>query len=145
MVSGILARSFQPAPLPPPPAPDERIRIGIVSSFFYRHSNWKIPIRGWISQIDRKRFHVTGYHLGAIRDDQTEIAEKLCDRFVHRAIKTDGWRREILADAPHALIYPGLLMDLNSVQLAAQRLAPVQFNSWGHPETSGLPSMDYFL
>jgi protein O-GlcNAc transferase len=145
MVSGILARSFPPAPLPPPPAKDERIRLGIVSSFFYRHSNWKIPIRGWISQIDRKRFHVTGYHLGVIRDDQTEIAEKICDRFVHRTLKTDGWRREILADAPHALIYPGLLMDLSSVQLAAQRLAPVQFNSWGHPETSGLPSMDYFL
>lgn len=145
VVNGILARSFPPAPLPPPPAPDERIRVGIVSSFFYRHSNWKIPIRGWISQIDRTRFHLTGYHLGVIRDDQTEIAEKTCDRFVHRALKTDGWRREILADAPHALIYPGLLMDVSSIQLAAQRLAPVQFNSWGHPETSGLPTMDYFL
>jgi protein O-GlcNAc transferase len=36
-------------------------------------------------------------------------------------------------------------MDTSSLQLAAQRLAPVQCNSWGHPETSGLPTMDYFL
>ena len=56
-----------------------------------------------------------------------------------------GWRREILADAPHVLIYPGILMDMISFQLAAQRLAPVQCNSWGHPETSGLPTLDYFL
>ncbi len=43
------------------------------------------------------------------------------------------------------LIYPGLCMDNISGQLAAQRLAPVQMTSWGHPETSGLPTMDYFL
>ena len=145
IISRIVAQRFSPPPLPPPPAPGEVIRVGIVSSFFYRHSNWKIPIKGWVGQLDRKRFHVTGYHLGAIRDEQTEAASRLCDRFVHRTLDTNGWRREILADAPHILIYPGLLMDISSIQLAAQRLARVQCNSWGHPETSGLPTMDYFL
>jgi predicted O-linked N-acetylglucosamine transferase (SPINDLY family) len=145
MIGKVIARRFSPAPLPPPPAPGEPIRVGIVSSFFYRHSNWKIPIKGWISQLDRSRFYVTGYHLGAIHDEQTDAAARLCDRFVHRTLDTDGWRREILADAPHALIYPGLLMDVSSLQLAAQRLASVQCNSWGHPETSGLSTIDYFL
>jgi protein O-GlcNAc transferase len=145
MISRVVAQRFPPAPLPPPPAPGEPIRVGIVSSFFYRHSNWKIPMRGWISQLDRSRFHVTGYHLGAIHDEQTDIAAALCDRFIHRTLDTEGWRRTILADAPHALIYPGLLMDISSLQLAAQRLASVQCNSWGHPETSGLPTLDYFL
>jgi predicted O-linked N-acetylglucosamine transferase (SPINDLY family) len=145
IVSRMVAQRFSPPPLPPPPASGEVIRVGIVSSFFYRHSNWKIPIKGWVGQLDRKRFHVTGYHLGAIRDEQTEVASRLCDRFVHRTLDTNGWRREILADSPHILIYPGLLMDNSSIQLAAQRLARVQCNSWGHPETSGLPTMDYFL
>ncbi len=145
MVSRAVARTFPPAPLPPPPARGEPIRVGFVSSFFYRHSNWKIPIKGWMSQLDRSRFRVTGYHLGIIRDEQTEAAESLCDRFVHRTLNTEGWRREILADEPHVLIYPGLLMDTSSLQLAAQRLAPVQCNSWGHPETSGLSTLDYFL
>jgi predicted O-linked N-acetylglucosamine transferase (SPINDLY family) len=145
LISQVVAQRFSAPPLPPPPAPDEVIRVGIVSSFFYRHSNWKIPIKGWVGQLDRKRFHVTGYHLGMIRDDQTEAASRLCDRFVHRTLDTNGWRREILGDAPHILIYPGLLMDISSIQLAAQRLARVQCNSWGHPETSGLPTMDYFL
>jgi predicted O-linked N-acetylglucosamine transferase (SPINDLY family) len=145
IISRIVAQRFTPPSLPPPPAPGEVIRVGIVSSFFYRHSNWKIPIKGWVGQLNRKRFHVTGYHLGVIRDEQTEVASRLCDRFVHRTLDTNGWRREILADAPHILIYPGLLMDISSIQLAAQRLARVQCNSWGHPETSGLPTMDYFL
>jgi predicted O-linked N-acetylglucosamine transferase (SPINDLY family) len=145
MISKVIACRFPPAQLPQPPAPGEPIRVGIVSSFFYRHSNWKIPIKGWVSQLDRSRFQVTGYHLGAIHDEQTDVAETLCDRFVHRTLDTDGWRREILADAPHVLIYPGLLMDTSSLQLAAQRLASVQCNSWGHPETSGLATLDYFL
>jgi protein O-GlcNAc transferase len=145
MITRTVARQFPPAPLPPPPAPGERIRVGIVSSFYYSHSNWKIPIKGWISQLDRSRFHVTCYHLGVIHDAQTDAAADLCDKFVHRIIDTEGWRRTILADAPHVLIYPGLLMDTSSLQLAAQRLAPVQCNSWGHPETSGLSTLDYFL
>ena len=145
MVATIVGRAFPPAPLPPRPAPGEPIRIGIASAFFYDHSNWKIPIKGWLAGLDRTRFHVTGYHLGGPRDADTALAERMCDRFVHRTLDTAGWRREILADAPHVLIYPGLLMDTQSLQLAAQRLAPVQMTSWGHPETSGLPTLDYFL
>jgi predicted O-linked N-acetylglucosamine transferase (SPINDLY family) len=36
-------------------------------------------------------------------------------------------------------------MDPAGAQLAAQRLAPVQCNAWGHPETSGFPTLDFFL
>ncbi|MFN3658928.1 MAG: tetratricopeptide repeat protein [Pseudolabrys sp.] len=145
MIRGIVARQFPDAALPPPPAPGEPIRVGIVSAFFNRHSNWKIPIKGWLSQFDRSRFKLYGYHLVLKRDEETAAAEKMCARFVNAALDVAGWRREILADRPHVLIYPGLLMDNTSLQLAAQRLAPVQMNSWGHPETSGLSTLDYFL
>src|SRR5262249_27726786 len=36
-------------------------------------------------------------------------------------------------------------MDQMTPRLAGLRLAPVQASSWGHPETSGLPTIDYFL
>jgi predicted O-linked N-acetylglucosamine transferase (SPINDLY family) len=146
LVRRIVHARYGDAPvLPPPPAPHEPVRIGIVSSFFYLHSNWKMPIKGWIGELDRRRFKVFGYYLGARRDAETERAASLCDRFVHRIMDVAGWRREILSDAPHVLIYPGLFMDADTFQLAAQRLAPVQCNSWGHPDTSGLPTLDYFL
>jgi len=144
LVCRIMAGAYPPAPLPHPPAPGEPVRVGIVSAFFRHHSNWKIPIKGWIGQLDRQRFKIFGYHLGA-HDAETDAAGAMCDRFVCRPLTVGGWRREILADAPHVLIYPGLLMDTHSLQLAAQRLAPVQCNSWGHPETSGMPTLDYFL
>jgi len=145
VVSRVAATRAEAAPLPPPPGADEAVRVGVVSSFFHLHSNWKIPIKGWIGQLDRTRFKVFGYHTGTRSDAETQLAAAMCERFVHRPLDAEGWRREILADAPHVLIYPGLWMDNFSFQLAAQRLARVQCNSWGHPETSGIATLDYFL
>ena len=145
LVCKIMRREFTAAPLPRPPAPGELVRVGFVSAFFYKHTNWKLCLKGWISQLDRRRFKVFGYHLGKKRDAETVAAAFMCDRFVHGLAAVGDYRKEILRDAPHVLIYPGLLMDSISLQLAAQRLAPVQCNSWGHPETSGMPTLDYFL
>ena len=36
-------------------------------------------------------------------------------------------------------------MDPIAARLAAQRLAPVQCVAWGQPDTTGFPSVDYFL
>jgi len=62
LVCRVMAARYHAAPLPRPPARDEPIRIGIVSAFFRQHSNWKIPIRGWLKMLDRERFHLFGYH-----------------------------------------------------------------------------------
>ena len=121
------------------------MRVGIVSGFFRQHSNWKLPIKGWLSQLDRQRFRAFGYHTGNQEDGETKVAASFCDRFVQSPLPLDRWRQEILADAPHVLIYPEVGMHPISAQLAAQRLAPVQCNSWGHPDTSGYPTLDYYL
>lgn len=145
LVGRIMALHYPVPPLPPGPARGEPIRLGIVSGFFRQHSNWKIPIKGWLEQLDRKRFHVFGYYTAADRDAETEVAERLCDRFVQGPLSPEAWRRTILADAPHILLYPEIGMDITTAQLAAQRLASVQCCSWGHPVTSGFPTMDYFI
>ena len=145
LVCRIMAERYAPTALPGPPKPGEPVRVGIVSGFFRQHSNWKIPIKGWLSQLDRRRFQMFGYHAGAEQDAETETAAALCERFVQGPLPLDRWRQSILEDAPHVLIYPELGMDPRCAQLAAQRLAPVQCASWGHPVTSGFPTIDCFL
>ena len=56
-----------------------------------------------------------------------------------------AWRQAISDAAPHVLLYPEVGMDMIVGWLAAQRLAPVQCVAWGHPETTGMPTIDYFL
>jgi protein O-GlcNAc transferase len=145
LICKIMAARYAPPALPNPPGPREPIRLGIVSGFFRQHSNWKIPIKGWLKQLDRTRFHVTGYHTGAESDGETDAAAALCERFVQGPLPLDAWRRTILNDAPHVLIFPEIGMEQVSAQLAAQRLAAVQCCSWGHPVTSGFPTIDYFI
>jgi protein O-GlcNAc transferase len=139
------ARYLTPPVLPKPPGPHEPIRLGIVSGFFRQHSNWKIPIKGWLKMLDRDRFHVSGYYTSADRDGETDAAAALCERFVQGPLSLDAWRRVILDDAPHVLIFPEIGMDKVSAQLAVQRLAAVQCASWGHPVTTGFPTIDYFI
>jgi len=145
LVCKIMAARYATPLMAKPPGRGEPIRLGIVSGFFRQHSNWKIPIRGWLAALNRDRFHVSGYYTSGERDTETDAAAALCERFVQGPLSLDAWGRTILDDAPHVLIYPEIGMDKLSAQLAAQRLAAVQCASWGHPVTSGFPTVDYFI
>jgi predicted O-linked N-acetylglucosamine transferase (SPINDLY family) len=144
-VCQIMRERYPAAAFPLPPRPGEPIRVGIVSEYFRNHSVWKLNIRGWLRQLDRQKFRLFGYHTGKRRDAATTEAQSLCERFVQGPLPADRWREVILADMPHILIYPEVGMGPVAAQLAAQRLAPTQCNFAGHPETSGYPTLDYFL
>jgi protein O-GlcNAc transferase len=131
-----------------PPAPalvDSRVRIGIVSRYFYRHSVWSAIIKGMIRTIDRNRFRLALFHVGARIDDQTKFARSIADSYLSGLEETGPAVDAIRRVAPDILIYPEIGMDPLSTRLAALRLAPVQMASWGHPVTTGLPTLDYFL
>lgn len=121
------------------------IRVGFVSGFFREHSNWRLPIKGWISQLDAARYEIYGYYTGDESDEETARASEMCFKFVRGPKSLDEWRQLILADRLDVLIYPEIGMDRFAGQLALQRLAPVQCCSWGHPVTSGFGTIDFFL
>ena len=137
--------SFAVAPRLQPSPPGERIRVGFVSRWFVNHSVWKIPVRGWVRALDRKRFRLYGYHTGHERDDRTAEAESMFDVFVQGPLSVESWCERIRADAPHILIFPEIGMDPFTAKLGALRLAPVQGSTWGHPDTTGLPTLDFYL
>lgn len=45
----------------------------------------------------------------------------------------------------HIIFYPDLGMKQAQTLLAHNRLAPIQITTWGHSDTSGNPSIDYFI
>jgi protein O-GlcNAc transferase len=132
-------------PAVPPPGPDEPIRVAIVSGHLRAHSVLKIPIWGWVSLIDRRRFRLSAYHTSPHHDGETGRVRRAFSRFVQGPLPLERWCETIRADAPHVVIFPEIGMDQMTARIAGLRLAPVQCSSWGHPETSGFPTIDYFL
>ena len=137
--------AFATALAPAPPAAGEPLRLGVVSAHFHRHSVWRFLLRGLFHHLDRDRVRLFGYHLGTIRDSETAAAAGLCDGWVSGRHPTEAWARRIREDRPHVLLYPEIGMNAEVAQLAALPLARVQIASWGHPATTGLPTLSHYL
>ena len=146
IVCRAMAAAYREArPASPPARRGEPVRVGFVSGYFRHHANWRLPIRGWLEGLQDPGFRLFGYHTGAVSDAVTQGAASLCERFVQGPKSTEQWIAEIAADAPHVLIYPEIGMDPMAGRLGALRLAPVQCASWGHPQTTGYPTLDVYL
>jgi len=151
-----IASARHPAWTEPPavraPAPGERVRVGFASAFLWNHTVGKL-FRGWVERLDPERFEVRCYHLGVKADHVTErlaaagagLFQVEDDTFYTERAAFARAAERIREDRLHVLVYPEIGMDEGTLLLAALRLAPVQCMAWGHPVTSGLPSVDYFL
>ncbi len=137
--------SWSKKPPMPPHNPGEPLRIGILSGFYCLHSNWKIPIKGWVENLNRDEFQLFGYYPGHKVDRETEAARRSFFQFVENAGTMEQWCDRICRDRLHVLIIPEVGMDSTTVRMASLRLAPIQCTSWGHPDTSGFPTIDYYL
>lgn len=149
-VASLISRQLPALCLPLPPASPRgrRIRVGFASGFF-RQCTVGGYFQRWITHLDRMRFETFVYHSSPRHDALTRRIASQCDHFVDLAAPEFGslesCGKRILDDHLDALVYPELGMDPHAFLLASLRLAPVQCAGWGHPVTSGLASIDYFL
>ncbi|HWH81916.1 MAG TPA: tetratricopeptide repeat protein [Burkholderiaceae bacterium] len=126
-------------------ASGRRIRVGIASAHLHDHSVWNAVVKGWVRHLDRQRFDVILFSLSGRSDAETAQARALAQRFESGVRTLAHWVRTITESAPDILIYPEIGMDALTTKLASLRLAPVQAASWGHPQTTGLPTIDHYL
>jgi predicted O-linked N-acetylglucosamine transferase (SPINDLY family) len=128
----------------PVPPTGEKLRVGYVSAHFHMHSVTKLFLR-WLQEHDRERFEVYAYHVRARTDGTTDEVRRCSTKFRHVTDAVENVARAIRADRLHVLVFLDIGMNTKTIPLAAFRLAPVQCMAWGHPVTSGLPTVDYFL
>jgi protein O-GlcNAc transferase len=126
-------------------ATGRKMRIGIASAHIRDHSVWNAITKGWIRHLDKARFEIWLFQLGRTSDEETSRARNDVAHFEDRPKSLPAWVRAISEAQLDALIYPEIGMDALTTQLAALRLAPVQGATWGHPETTGLPTMDLYF
>jgi protein O-GlcNAc transferase len=123
---------------------DDRIRVGFISKFFDSHTIGKLT-RGLIRRLSRERFHVTVFSIGQYGDAVAHDIATAADRYVVLPREIAAARQSILSHAVDVLVYTDIGMDTTTYSLAFSRLASVQCVTWGHPETTGLETIDYFV
>lgn len=121
-----------------------KIRLAFVSAFFFSHSIWKIPLIGYYQNLSRDVFEIFSYHMGATTDVCTDDARRLSDRFYHN-VHIGRTLEQLAEDAPDVIIYADVGMNLSSYCLTSLRMAPLQLQMLGHPETSGSRHVDYVV
>lgn len=120
-------------------------RLGFVSAHVFDHSVYTAILAGWLRGLGRARFELTIFNVGTREDAETQRARQSVDRFESGHRSVPDWARLIHDRALDALIFPEIGMNDITLGLASLRLCPFQLAAWGHPETSGLPTIDRFL
>jgi predicted O-linked N-acetylglucosamine transferase (SPINDLY family) len=122
-----------------------RLRVGFISRFLCKHSIGATT-RGLIDRLSREAFEVYALRITpAVDDETTQLIRASADHAVDLEVDLAKARRQIAALELDVLFYQDIGMEPRSYLLAFARLAPVQCLSFGHPDTTGIPTMDYFV
>jgi predicted O-linked N-acetylglucosamine transferase (SPINDLY family) len=128
----------------PAPVADASLRIAMVGSVFRRCTAGSYFGR-WIDLLASLGHEVQVFQLGPGFDDFTdELA-----RSAHALHRIDRDLNALAAQLRNSdfdlILYPELGMDHRMLPLAALRLARRQACAWGHPVTTGLPTIDGYF
>jgi len=128
-----------------PASHGDKIRLGIVSIHLYHPSQQTVGklTHGIIKNLSREKFHITLFYFSGGDHRRTKAFE--ADEFVILPNHLKSAREKIAGQSLDIVFYPDIGMDGLTYFLAFSRLAPVQCVTWGHPVTTGIPNMDYFI
>lgn len=124
---------------------DGRIRIGFLSDFFRETHTVGRLYRGLIERLPRDRFEVILLPIGLEPNEAKVKFEAFADRVV-RLPEAISAIRTIVGDLELDILYfADIGMTPFTYYLAFSRLAPLQCVGWGHPDTTGIPTLDLFI
>jgi len=123
----------------------KKIKIAFISEYFTDHTIGKL-FNGLIKNIDRNKFDVTIFC--TINCDKIKLKRELdinVKKIIYLKEKISEQQKQIENINLDIIFYPDIGMSGKTYFLSYARIAPVQIMSWGHPETSGISTIDYFL
>ncbi|HKX31019.1 MAG TPA: tetratricopeptide repeat protein [Blastocatellia bacterium] len=132
-------------PRPAPQSSSERIKIGFLSAYLGRRNHIVDRVMaGFISRWPRERFQVVILYA----DQPGAVFEYVLgtdDKLVGLPSNLAAARERVAAERLDILFYTDLGLDPWTYFLSFARLAHLQCTSGGHPVTSGVPAVDYFI
>jgi hypothetical protein len=139
--------SLAPSSWPPPKQrkrQGKRIRLGFLSQYLCDHTIGQLNI-GIIEQLDKQKFELVVLSTSARDDEITRRIREAADRYLDLPHQLPAALQVAAEQELDILHYSDIGMSPFTYGLAHSRLAPVQTTTWGHPVTSGLSTIDYFI
>ena len=124
---------------------NSKVRVGIISSFICSHPVWHAITKGWVRHLNQDQFELHLFNTNGIEDGETEFAKSRAMNYSNCGTDALAAAQIITNQNLDVILYPEIGMDTVSKALACLRLAPLQAVSWGHPETTGIPTIDFYL
>ncbi|MEO8010728.1 MAG: tetratricopeptide repeat protein, partial [Dokdonella sp.] len=122
-----------------------RLRVGIVSCELRRHTIMRY-FGGWLDGLNAERIDLHVWHLGTVRDEVSDRIAARVGAFHHLPLMpTLELATHIRAAQLDVLVYLEVGMDSRAQVLGSLRLAPAQCAAYGHPVTTGLHEIDWFI
>ncbi len=127
-------------------ASDAKIRIGLFSARFFRNHTVGILNCGLIAELSRDLFEVIVFSLPVEASDPiVQFIRDRADKYITVSNDINRIREAIAQEELDILLYPSIGMESLNYFLGFSRLAPIQIVTWGHPDTTGIDNIDYFL
>lgn len=123
----------------------DKIKVGFVSRFFTTHSVAK-SFQGLFAHLPRERFTVCAIFVPPVTNDEVTKTFRECAdvTIVLSGVLSDA-RERIAREELDVLFYTDIGMEPFTYFLAFSRLAPVQCVAGGHPATTGIRNLDYYI
>jgi len=122
----------------------KKLRVGFVSAYFCQHTIGRLNL-GVIQRLPRDEFEVTVIALASHNDQRSHEFRKAADHYVEVPRQPEKARKIIVDLGLDILIFADVGMSSLSQTLCYSRMAPIQAVTWGHPNTTGSPAIDYFI
>ncbi|BAP54338.1 TPR repeat-containing protein [Thioploca ingrica] len=126
------------------PIVQRKIKIGFISRFFKNHTIAKV-MGGIMANLSREQFEIHVFFFPQLMDESAVFIQQQADYFETLPLVLATARQQIADKQLDILFYPDIGMESFTYFLAFSRLAPVQCTTWGHPVTTGIRHIDYFI
>lgn len=121
-----------------------KTRVGFISRYFCNHTIGRL-YRGLIEKLSRTEFDVFVISTGRHNDEISKRIRASTDRYIELPQRIPDACDALDQLELDVLLFTDIGMDPLTYTLAHSRFAPVQCAMWGHPITTGLDTIDYFL
>jgi len=138
-----------------PPTVTKHLKVGFLSRYFTHNHIVGVLCNSFLPILQRDlqdKVHVYVYHISDSSVDALVAEEPMLLELVSGVYKYTtvpihiGAASQLISEEKlDILVFPEVGFDPMTYFMAYSRLAPVQCVWYGHPDTTGLPTIDYFL